>query len=118
MRRADLSATIKEFVEDTTEGDTVSVETKNGRYLNEQRVCDTYELNGGKIVCVTVGGSIPMMVIETVTDEVHAHAYTYKEEEYIELGKLREYGLEGHPKSDDYEATGWLNADEFIQAIK
>lgn len=118
MRKTDFSATIKEFVEDTTEGDTVSVETNSGKYLNEQKVCDTYEVNGGKIVCVTVGGSIPMMIIETVNDGMHAHAYTYKEEEYRELGKLREYGVEGHPKTDDYEAGGWLNVDEFIQSIK
>lgn len=117
MRWTDFSATIAEFVEDTTKGDSVSAETKSGKYVNEQEVCETHDIDGGKIVCVTVGGQIPMMIIETVSSGNHAHAHTYKQGEFQHLGKLREYGLEGSASFDEYDAEGWLDTEEFLNYL-
>jgi hypothetical protein len=117
MRYTNLDATIRDFVEDTTPGDSVSVETKKGKYLNEQKVCETHDVNNGKIVCITVGGNIPMMILETVSDDNYTYAYTYKDDQYVDLGRIQEYGVQGHAQFDDYDATGWLDVQEFVQEI-
>jgi hypothetical protein len=117
MRSTSHSATIQDFVEETTAGDIVTVETKKGKYLNEQRVCEIHSVQGGKIVCITVGGQIPMMILETISDDTYTYAYTYKNEQYVSLDRLRKYGVEGHPKSDNYEAEGWLDVQEFTEFI-
>lgn len=116
MQETDFGPAIYDYVEETTAGDTVSVKTKDGAVW-EQDVCEVHDENGGKIVCVTVGGSIPMMILETVTDDTVAHAYTYKNESYEHLGKIRTYGRESHAKYDDYDAEGWLDVDEFLGLI-
>lgn len=118
MRSTDHAASIRDFVEDVTLGDTVTVETKKGKYLNEQSVSGVHNVDGGKIVCITVGGDVPMMILETVSEDTYTHAYTYKDDSYQHIGRLREFGHEGHPKFDEYDAEGWLEVEEFIQAIQ
>lgn len=117
MRKTDFTATIREYVEDTRPGDVVTAEAEDSSVW-EQDVCEVHDVNGGKIVCVTVGGSIPMMILETVTDDTYVQAYTYKDGNYEHLGRLRKYGREGHAKHDEYDAEGWLNTNEFLSSIK
>lgn len=116
MRETDFAPQIRDYVEDTSPGDTVTADADDS-YVNEQDVCEVHDVNGGTIVCVTVGGQIPMMIIETVSDDKYAYAYTYKDGSYEHLGRLRKYGLEGHAKYDDYDAEGWLDVNEFLSEI-
>lgn len=116
MRQTDFAPGIRDYVEDTGVGDTVTAKADDS-YVSEQDVCGVHDVNGGTIVCITVGGSIPMMILETVTDDQYVQAYTYKDGAYEHLGRLRTYGVEGHPKYDDYDAEGWLDVDEFLSEI-
>lgn len=113
-----MPATIREFVDDATAGDIVTVETKDRKYLNRQNVCERHEVQDGTIICITVGGDIPMMIVETVSDDKCAYAHTYENSEFKQIGELSEFAIEGHPKFNNYSAEGWLDITEFVQYIK
>lgn len=118
MQRTTHAASITDLVDRTTKGDIVSARTKRNNYVNEQDVCETHSVDEGNIVCVTVGGEIPYMIIETVTDDVYANAYTYTDDVFEHIGTLREYGVEDHATRKTYNATDWLDVAEFLQRIE
>ena len=117
MERTTHAASITELVNRTTKGDVVSARTKQNSYVTDQDVCETHSVDDGKIVCVTVGGEIPYMIIETVTDDVYANAYTYKDDTFEHVGTLREYGVEDHATRKTYKATDWLDITVFLHEI-
>lgn len=117
MRASTFNPEIRDLIENATAGDSVTAKTSD-HSVYEQKVCDTYEVDTGKIVCVTVGGQIPMLILETISDDVRVNAYTYKDDEFVHEGKVRKAGVEGYTKNKDYDAEDWLDVEEFIESIE
>lgn len=117
MRTSTFNPEIQDLIENATAGDSVTVKTSD-QGVYEQKVCDTYDVDGGKIVCVTVGGKIPMLILETISNDKAVNAHTYEDGEFVHTGKVRKAGVEGYTKKKEYDAEDWLDVKEFLESIE
>lgn len=117
MITTDFKPSIYDDVEDVQKGDEITALTSSGSKLYNQDVCDVFDVNDGKIVCITVGGEIPMLILETVTDGKYVNAYTYVDGAFEQEGHVDTFGSK-QKSAGSYKAEGWLEPYEFLKAIQ
>lgn len=117
MITTDFKPSIYDKVEEVEKGYEVTVLTSSNSKLYNQRVCDVFDVDSGKIVSVTVGGETPMLILETVTEDKYVNAYTYKDGEYQSEGYVTTFGMKQHP-AGEYKAEDWLDPHIFLNKIQ